>query len=174
MCTFLFFEIEPVLEIFKIPGIQPAPRSNETVTESLDADFVAERRPIEIQGRREAIVTIVGSRRIRKKALVHWPRTKIRPFIFPLVVPLASYEKWTGSNRVWYLNGVSNGGAKNRDVGDVSRSRAKVINYTGYLTPNDRLASRMLTSRHHATCYARVPPADALNARNADFSLRIN
>lgn len=38
------FEIEPVLEIFKIPGIQPAPRSNETVTESLDADFVAERR----------------------------------------------------------------------------------------------------------------------------------
>lgn len=45
---------------------------------------------------------------------------------------------------------------------------------TRYLTPNDRLASRMLTSRHHATCYARVPPADALNARNADFSLRIN
>lgn len=34
---------------------------------------------------------------------MHWPRTKIRPFIFPLVVPLASYEKWTGSNRVWYM-----------------------------------------------------------------------
>lgn len=67
----------------------------------------------------------------------------------------------------------SNGGAKNRGVDDVSRSCAKVINYTGYLTPNDRLASRMLTSRHHATCYARAPPARVLNARNADFSLRI-
>lgn len=59
----------------------------------------------------------------------------------------------------------SNGGAKNRGVDDVSRSRAKVINYTGYLTPNDRLASRMLTSRHHATCYARAPPARVLNQR---------
>lgn len=102
---------------------------------------------------------------------MHCPRTKIRPFVFPLVVRSARYEigKVDGCRiecRRWprdgiYLNGVSNGGAKKRDVDDVSRSRAKVINYTGYLTPNDRLASRMLTLRHHATCYARVPPADA-------------
>lgn len=46
------FEIEPVLEIFKIPGIQPAPRSNETVTESLDADFVADRNSRATRGDR--------------------------------------------------------------------------------------------------------------------------
>lgn len=46
------FEIEPVLEIFNIPGIQPAPRSNETVTESLDADFVADRNSRATRGDR--------------------------------------------------------------------------------------------------------------------------
>lgn len=45
------FEIEP-LEIFKIPGIQPVPRSNETVTESLDADFVADRNSRATRGDR--------------------------------------------------------------------------------------------------------------------------